>query len=270
MTSEASQRFARLRNGLWLLVDPTEYIGRIVALTGDYDSKITRLCERALRPGDGVLDIGANCGLVTIFSAARVGPYGRVHAFEPQPRLAEMISASARRNGLTNVSVHACALSDREEEATLHVPTDNAGGASLARRGDHASRRTVVRLRDAGSMLEALDPPGLALVKIDVEGHEGVILASARSFLAARRPPLVVFESHPGDAPFFERAEVATLVGLGYSIFQIDKTLLRLRLRRVDPASADLRAGYDFVAILDDAMGSDRLRPLRGAMRRSL
>jgi FkbM family methyltransferase len=43
------------------------------------------------RPGDCVLDIGANVGDWTIAMAARVGPLGKVIAFEPVPYLAQTI-----------------------------------------------------------------------------------------------------------------------------------------------------------------------------------
>lgn len=45
-----------------------------------------------------MLDVGANCGLVSIFAADLVGPTGGVIAFEPQPMMASMCHESAERN----------------------------------------------------------------------------------------------------------------------------------------------------------------------------
>ena len=39
--------------------------------------------NRFLRPGDVFVDVGANIGLFTLIAASRVGPTGRVIAFEP-------------------------------------------------------------------------------------------------------------------------------------------------------------------------------------------
>jgi len=41
--------------------------------------------RRAVKPGDVVLDIGANVGLVTLEAAWLAGPAGRVVAVEPAP-----------------------------------------------------------------------------------------------------------------------------------------------------------------------------------------
>jgi Met-10+ like-protein len=56
-----------------------------------------------IQPGDTILDIGAHIGVVSIFLAKR-HPDVRVLAFEPVPRVFELLSANLRRNRVHNVS----------------------------------------------------------------------------------------------------------------------------------------------------------------------
>jgi len=62
-----------------------------------------------LRPGDTVVDIGANVGLFSLWAAPQVA---RIVAVEPTS-VADGLEDSIRLNGLRNVSVMRCAVSDR-------------------------------------------------------------------------------------------------------------------------------------------------------------
>src|SRR5689334_8019044 len=69
MTAEHELGYARLRNGDKLFVDLGDQVGRAIYYLGDYDPKITWLCRRILRRGDTMLDVGANMGVVTMYSS---------------------------------------------------------------------------------------------------------------------------------------------------------------------------------------------------------
>ena len=57
-----------------LLVSLDDYVGRSAFYVGDLDRKVSAVVDRFVRPGDTVLDIGANIGLVSLRVAKRVGP----------------------------------------------------------------------------------------------------------------------------------------------------------------------------------------------------
>ncbi|MGH7293079.1 MAG: hypothetical protein ACREJT_17790, partial [Myxococcota bacterium] len=103
LDGEQGLHWARLRCGAQILVPLDDFVGRALWFFGDLDPKLTWICERLLRPGDTVLDIGANLGLVSLIARERVGASGAVHAFEPQPELVELIGQSARANGFDDI-----------------------------------------------------------------------------------------------------------------------------------------------------------------------
>ena len=79
------------------------------ALAGAYDTYLTDLLRRFLRPGMGVLDIGANIGVFALLAAAKVGPDGYVLAVEPNPANTRLLEASRRLNGFAQlVGVPGC------------------------------------------------------------------------------------------------------------------------------------------------------------------
>jgi 2-polyprenyl-3-methyl-5-hydroxy-6-metoxy-1,4-benzoquinol methylase len=81
--------------------------------------------------GDTVYDIGANIGYVSLSLAKRVGPGGKVIAFEPVPRNIEALRQNIEINGLTNVRLLEVAASTYAGEAVIRM-AENPSTASLA------------------------------------------------------------------------------------------------------------------------------------------
>ena len=65
---------------------------------------------RDLRPGDVFVDVGANCGVYTMFAARKVGGTGRVIAIEPIPKMAQRIQFNANANYFSQVKVSQTAV----------------------------------------------------------------------------------------------------------------------------------------------------------------
>ena len=70
-----------------------------LAMDGYWESWITLVLARTVRPGSHCLDIGANHGYFTLVMADAAGPNGRVVPVEPTPRLTEMLRQTLDING---------------------------------------------------------------------------------------------------------------------------------------------------------------------------
>jgi FkbM family methyltransferase len=176
------------RHGPMLYSVNDVYIGRSLEIYGEYIEAEARLYHRLLQPGDVVVEAGANIGAFTVPIARRVGPSGRVHAFEPQRVGHALLRINLALNGLGHVTLHRAALGDRPGEMVVPVPDyrrpGNFGGYGLSGAGE-GERVPVVTVDSLG--LERCD-----LLKIDVQGMEKAVLDGARETVQRCRPAIHV------------------------------------------------------------------------------
>jgi FkbM family methyltransferase len=149
-----------------------------------------RVLRAALSEGDTAVDVGANKGAYLYWMRRAVGPSGAVVAFEPQPSLARYLEAVAGRMRWENVRVHECALSDAAGRSLLRVPGwEGSPGASLEAGEGGGERDREVATDTLDRRLEGIGK--VALVKVDVEGHELAVFRGAARTLEASKPTLL-------------------------------------------------------------------------------
>ena len=229
-------------------VDLDDFVGRCAYFVGDLDRKISTIFDRVIRPGDTVVDIGANIGLTTLRMAHLAGPGGQVHSFEPNPELAKRLNEVIERNKLSNITVHDVALGDTERRLTLNIPVGNMGSASIVPEKIVPSAMTCeVSVRRLDSLFP--DTHAVRLVKIDVEGAEAGVLKGALGFIERCRPDIIIFELNDIGSEEDVEAIFGIFKQSDYEIFGIAKTLVTLRLRKVEDIRSDHEDAHDFVAI---------------------
>ena len=112
-----------LQNGQKMFVDTRSIdVGTHLLLDGWWEPDYMAAFSRLLKPGQCVLDIGANHGIYALVAAQRVGPRGKVVAFEPNAQLCDLLRASVSVNGLEKiVEVVQCAVGDSDGEADARI-----------------------------------------------------------------------------------------------------------------------------------------------------
>lgn len=187
-----------LENGIRILVDTRSIdIGIHLLTLGRWETAYTALFTRLLKPGDTVLDLGANHGVYALIAAQAVGPTGRVDAFEPNPRLSKLVDLSLRLNGFGGwAQVHPVGASETGGTARLVFNDNFSGGGSVALAGGDTRPGVDCRLVALDDMFA--DPAYVPdVIKMDVEGHEGRALRGMRKLLARAPGVRIMMEFVP-------------------------------------------------------------------------
>lgn len=184
---------------------------------------VSKAIRDHLRPGMTALDVGANQGLLSLLMADRVGPHGKVIAFEPYPpNLATIRKVFADARLADRVDLVPKVVSDGSaDHVRLYFGRGqscceiNILGKDIDGQNTDAALPTDV---PAVSLDHHLSPDRrVDLVKIDVEGAESLVLRGMQRTLKRHRPTLII-EVHSPD----NWQHVAGLRGLGYQLTTLE------------------------------------------------
>jgi len=144
-------------------------------------------------PGATLIDIGAHFGIFTISALRRIGPSGKVIAFEPCGATRSVLLKTLELNGFGGVpEVRAEAVSNLSGQSSF-FSSKVAGDAanSLIGNTEHLVRSAVRTIR-----LDDIPLPRVDAIKIDAEGSEVQILDGSRALIVKHRPA-VLLSVHP-------------------------------------------------------------------------
>lgn len=209
---------------------------------------VNDLWRHLVRPGDTVVDVGANLGTYSL-PAAAVG--ASVLAVEASPMHAVLIELAARSNGFGQVEVLNAVAGCEAGTARFNVlgPWGHVAAAT---------EPTAIEV-PAIALDEAVATRGVRvdLIKIDVEGSELDALAGMKQLLGADDAPPILIEANghmlyqyghsPGDL-------IAALETYGYHCYLIDNR----RLAPVDAADLQPDCVADYLAF---KASPERLEP---------
>lgn len=222
-------------DGLVCYVDPDDkVITPALVNHGVWEPMETSVLCGSLKEGDTLIDVGANIGYYTILAAKRVGPRGRVIAFEPEPNNFAILKRNVEANGFTNVILEQKALSNKPGTLRLYLEEENKGGHKVFQFGSARPFVEVEAVRLDDYLKEYKGR--IDLIKIDTEGAEGAILEGMQKTLRRHHGVTLLVEFFPKLLHSFgsDAGQVlANLQALGFEIRDVNE-----RARRVAPVSA--------------------------------
>ncbi|MEA2560792.1 MAG: hypothetical protein QOH06_2296 [Acidobacteriota bacterium] len=223
MTNESLVVIREISPGLRLFIDLSDQVVGMGVLRGRYETEELEFVRQHVRPGDTVLDIGANIGFFAMNLAAMVGSNGKVYAFEPNPRIADLLERSVAENHFADrVAVARAAVADQPGRLGLFVGADslNLSGSYLVK-DKAAASDAPGRIVDVPVIQLDAEPirRPVSFIKIDVEGAEPLALRGASKILREDRPTILA-ELNPSQlarvAGCSPAAFLAEMEALGY------------------------------------------------------
>jgi FkbM family methyltransferase len=164
-------------------------------LYGTYEPIVSYALRQLVKPGDVVVDVGANIGVVTSLLGMLVGRCGHVFSFEPVPELYGILKKTISLNDLagTVTAIHAAVGDHTSDRVVIYVPREHSHACSSFHVEDlpnaEAFECRMVSLDETESIKNVP-----ALVKVDVEGAELSVLQGAAGWCVTVRPPIWVLE----------------------------------------------------------------------------
>jgi FkbM family methyltransferase len=207
---------------------------------GIFEPETYRALDRFLQPGMTVVDAGAYIGDFTLYSALKVGPTGKVVAFEASDREYKRLLRHIELNGYTNVVPLLFALWNETTTLKFTLPPAGSGGTLKPNTEIHKGEWRTYEVQ-AGTLDSVLKERGISsvdLMKVDIEGAELEFLQGASITLAANQNILLVLSLHPQHGVKVENVE-RFLVDRGFSFFH---TVTFMPLQKLDPTITDVLA----------------------------
>ena len=241
--------------GLTFKLDPQDKMVTLHILDhGNYEPGETKVFRSLLKPGDTFIDVGANIGWYALIASKIVGPSGRVIAFEPAPASFALMRRNAQINDCRNTTLVEKALSDKKGTLRLNLGETNKAHNSILKT---AETRDSVEV-EANTLDEYLegDEGEIALIKMDVEGAEGFVLAGMRKTLEKHPKTAIIMEFFPSllrQAGFDPGAMLREFQASGYEIQDIDEAtgdLTPIREDRIRSLVESLEKGGAHINVL--------------------
>jgi FkbM family methyltransferase len=197
---KASASRSAVRDGVRFKLSPADYM-QWSLFAGEKDKFKEALLLHIQGRGDGdmhILDIGANCGhfclaVAKLLYDKKAG--GEIIAFEPNPRVMEMLTRNLSLNPQFNKMVKTIpfAVGEKSDTLEISVPLRNTGAGSLCRNYDgEPNERYTVQVVSVDDFIVQNSIGRVDFMKIDVESFEPLVLRGAQKTIDQFHPSIYI------------------------------------------------------------------------------
>jgi FkbM family methyltransferase len=192
---------------------------------GIYEEETVSMILDNLNENDVFYDIGANTGYLSMIAAKKVGPLGKVYAFEPMDRNISFLNEHIHINLINNIFVFDMAVSDKRGIVRFSLDNNQSANTyveeSLKFKNVNNYKDVLTESLDSLFFKNEITVP--KLIKIDVEGAEYDVLKGAKEILQKFGPTLIL-STHEKWVPGIDKKCVLLLESYGYQLNKIDNS----------------------------------------------
>jgi FkbM family methyltransferase len=216
-SGQSSYTVKQLLHGVMAIVPGWNSINAEISETGEYERNVAEVLGGCIRQGMTFVDLGANVGYFSVFAAARGA---RVIAVEPHPRNVFLLAKSNALNGF-DIEIFPGIVAATSAFYLYNFLDGNGEieeiGDALPTAGQSICRATTLDTLMNGRRAD--------VIKMDVQGAEGLVLAAADSTFSAK--PVLVCEFAPHAIRAVSRIDPADFIrkiqSFGYKFELIDR-----------------------------------------------
>ena len=192
-----------------------------------------------LKPGDTILDVGANLGYYVLLESEAIGPKGRILAVEPSPENVQILKKNIELNGIgSQVQVVEGGISDENGTAEIQISKwSNLHSFTVAHEfvSSKVERGLEVNTYRLDDLIEekGIKAGEVNMIRMDVEGHEVKVMKGMSKILDTAKNLTVIMEIHPMfiNEAFGNEAYQELLDGFASRDFKVEVVAVNLGSR---------------------------------------
>lgn len=181
--------------GDYFLLNDKSCVDRNIKDFSVWEPESTSVIKKLVKPGNILLDIGANIGYYTVIASKIVGETGKVLSFEPTKHFFDVLQNTVEINKLKNVMLYDFGLSDENSESEISIGENSATIHWIKNDGIPLDIEHIA-LKRLDDIISSLDINKIDFIKIDVDGHEPAFLEGAWKTLEKYKPTILMEISH--------------------------------------------------------------------------
>lgn len=171
-----------------------EGISKDLVLDGIREPESTKEIKKIVKPGDVVVEAGANIGYYALMESQLVGKKGKVYAIEPIAENVKCLKNNIKLNNYPNIEVFQIAIGEKEKMAKMHIASHSNWNSFINHRRGIIGTKDI-KVTSLDNFLKNKRHPNL--IRMDVEGYEYNIIKGMKNTLKSKRPLKLFIELHP-------------------------------------------------------------------------
>lgn len=197
-------------------------VSEAVRVYNIHEPVTTNLYLEHLRPGNRVIEIGANIGYYVLLASSQVGETGSVIGIEPVPDNFLILEENVK--GLNNVKISQLAISNENGIVDFYVSEIPNWGSLIYTDGLQLTGKVEIQCVKLDDYLISIGDFYPDIIHMDIEGGEIQAIEGAWQTITQSKPSLLI-EFHPFITGYEPVKEIlAGLIDLGYDdCIQIDR-----------------------------------------------
>lgn len=172
-------------------------ISKQLVLSKIREVESTKILRDIIKPGDVIVELGANIGYFVIIEAEKMQGKGKIIAIEPEPTNFEFLKKNISINKLSNlVHVNNLAISDHDGFVKLNISKEANCHTLFNPENKKLIKSIQVESKTLDSFLESTKSP-VNLIRMDIEGAESIVIGGMKKTLSKNKNLKLFIEIHP-------------------------------------------------------------------------
>ena len=167
-----------------------------------WEPSVLTVLKKLVKPGDNLMDVGANFGGLTVAMSRLCGLNGKVAAFEASPRIINYLQHNLVNQGCNNTYIYNFAVASISDD---NIPIYEGSHLNDTIKENDSNSKNIVGYVKTISLDHFCSKNNFypSIVKFDIEGAEFDALVGFEKTISSKKP-ILILEQTPEDSRCFK------------------------------------------------------------------